>query len=240
MNYFEHIFLTLSYQLVPLLFAMVLHEFAHGWVANYLGDPTAKLAGRLTLNPKPHMDPIGSVLFPIMCLVFQSPVFFGYAKPVPVNFYNLHNPKRYTVLVAAAGPGMNLILAIISGVFLRIILTAEPSLANEIFSLHSPGVPHDATAMFLLPLGKMLVFSIYINVLLMLFNLLPVPPLDGGRIAVGLLPYKQARALSSLEPYGMMIVIVLIAFDGQLHIMSTLFWPIVSLATMAILTGTLG
>ena len=240
MSYLHNMFLMLTYQLLPLLFAMVLHEFAHGWVANYLGDPTARLAGRLTLNPKPHIDPVGTVLFPAMCLLLQSPIFFGYAKPVPVNFYNLHHPKRDMVLVAAAGPGMNLLLAIISGILMRIILTIEPSLGGEIFSLHSSGARHDMTAMLLLPLGKMLLFSIYINVLLMLFNLLPIPPLDGGRIAVGLLPYQQARMLSNLEPYGMMIVIILIAFDGQLQIMSTFFWPLVNLATMAILSGTLG
>ena len=239
MSYLQNIFLMLSYQFLPLLFAMVLHEFAHGWVANYLGDPTARLAGRLTLNPKPHIDPVGSVLFPAICLLLQSPVFFGYAKPVPVNFYNLRNPKRDTVLVAAAGPGMNLILAVISGISLRIILTIEPSLAGEIFSLQPSDARHDMATMLLFPLGKMLVFSIYINVLLMLFNLLPIPPLDGGRIAVGLLPYEQARTLSSLEPYGMMIVIALVAFDGQLQIMSTFFWPLVNFATMAILSGTL-
>ena len=240
MSYLQNIFLMLSYQFLPLLLAIVLHEFAHGWFANYLGDPTARLAGRLTLNPKPHIDPVGTVLFPAMCLILQSPIFFGYAKPVPVNFYNLRNPKRDMVLVAAAGPGMNLLIAIISGVILRIVLTIEPSLGNEIFTLQLSGVREDITAMLLLPFGKMLIFSIYINVLLMLFNLLPIPPLDGGRIAVGLLPYQQARTLSSLEPFGMLIVIILVAFDGQLRIMSTLFWPLVELATMAILSGTLG
>ncbi len=240
MSYLQNMFLMLSYQLLPLLFAMVLHEFAHGWVANLLGDPTARQAGRLTLNPRPHVDPVGTVLFPAMCLILQSPIFFGYAKPVPVNFQNLNNPKRDMVLVAAAGPGMNLLLAVASGILLRIILMVDPSLASEIFSLRSSGISHDMTAMVLLPIGKMLVFSIYINVLLMLFNLLPIPPLDGGRIAVGLLPYQQARTLSGLEPYGMMIVIILVAFDSQLQIMGTFFWPLVDVATMAILSGTLG
>ncbi len=240
MDYLEHIFLMLSYQLLPLLFAMVLHEFAHGWVANYLGDPTARLAGRLTLNPKPHIDPVGTVLFPAMCLILQSPIFFGYAKPVPVNFFNLHHPKRDMVLVAAAGPAMNLLLAIISGIFLRIILTIEPSVTGTMSPLQPSETSHSMTTMFLLPLVFMLLFSIKINVLLMLFNLLPIPPLDGGRIAVGILPYKQARMLSGLESYGMMIVIILVAFDGQLQIMSTFFWPLVDLATLTILSGTLG
>ena len=240
MSYLQTIFLMLSYQLFPLLVAMVLHEFAHGWVANYLGDPTARLAGRLTLNPKPHVDPVGTLLFPAMCLILQSPIFFGYAKPVPVNFYNLHNPKRDMVLVAAAGPGMNLILAVVSGIFLHIILTIQPSLASDIFSFQSSGTPHDMTAMLFIPLGKMLFFAVQINVLLMLFNLLPIPPLDGGRIAVGLLPHQQARMLSGLEPYGMMIVIILIAADGQLQIMSTFFWPLVNFVTVMILSGILG
>tara|TARA_B100000315_G_scaffold259029_1_gene313285 strand:+ start:141 stop:863 length:723 start_codon:yes stop_codon:yes gene_type:complete len=240
MNYLEHIFQMLSYQLLPLLFAMVLHEFAHGWVANYFGDPTARLAGRLTLNPKPHIDPIGTVLFPMMCLILQSPIFFGYAKPVPVNFLNLHYPKRDMVLVAAAGPGMNFLLAIISGILLRIVLTIEPSVANAMSPFQSSGTAHNTTTLLLIPLGFMLLFSIKINVLLMLFNLLPIPPLDGGRITVGLLPYNQARMLSGIEPYGMMIVIMLVAFDSQLQIMSTFFWPLVNLATLTILSGTLG
>ena len=175
---------------VPVLFAITVHEVAHGWVANRFGDATAKLAGRLTINPIKHVDPVGTVLVPGL-LLFLGGFLFGWAKPVPVNFGNLRQPRRDMVYVAIAGPGANLVMAFIWG-FVGFMARFLPEFAA-------------------LPLLYMSVAGLYINAILMLVNLIPIPPLDGGRVAAGLLPASLAQPYSRLEPYGLFIMLGLLA-----------------------------
>ena len=217
---------------LPILIAITFHEAAHGFVADKKGDPTAKMLGRLTLNPIPHIDPVGTILIPVLAY-FMSGFIFGYAKPVPVNFMNLRQPKTDMVWVAAAGPGTNLLLAIMSGLMFRVLLWMNPDLMSH---LQSPGFVTDGSlkAAILVPVVLMLMFSVKINVLLMMFNLLPIPPLDGGRVAVGLLPARPSMALSQVEPFGIFIVLFLILMD-PLRIMSHVFWPMISGITAVIL-----
>lgn len=183
---------------IPVLFAITVHEVAHGWVAWKRGDPTAMLMGRLTLNPLKHIDPFGTILLPGMLLLLHSPFLFGYAKPVPVNFAGLRDPKRDMVLVALAGPLANVLMALIWTFILWL-------------GGHLPG----PLAYLSVPMQLMGQAGILINVVLFLFNLIPIPPLDGGRVAVGLLPAGPSLALSRVEPYGFIILIVLL-FTGVL------------------------
>jgi Zn-dependent protease len=223
---------TLSIIALPIVVAITFHEAAHGFVADKKGDPTARLLGRLTLNPLPHIDPIGTVLVPAL-LFFTSGFLFGWAKPVPVNFMNLHRPKTDMAWVAAAGPATNLGLAIVSGLLFRVLIWLEPDLLASLqFSTVVPD--GDLKASILLPLALMLVLSVQINILLMLFNLLPIPPLDGGRVAVGLLPARSSVALSQLEPFGMFIIIFLVIFN-PLGFWSHFFRPMVNMFTSLIL-----
>ncbi len=173
--------------ILPLLLAITLHEAAHAWAANKLGDNTAKMLGRVSFNPFVHVDLFGTVLLPIMLLMSGAPFLFGYAKPVPVNFSRLNNPRRDMVLVALAGPAANILLVICAALLLHIV-GFLPAMAGD----------------WLL---KNIFFAIQINAVLAAFNMLPIPPLDGGRVAVGLLPDIIARPLSRLEPYGMFIII---------------------------------
>ncbi|MGA3085535.1 MAG: site-2 protease family protein [Thermodesulfobacteriota bacterium] len=188
----------ISIMAIPLLLGVILHEVAHGWVAGKFGDPTARLSGRLTLNPIAHIDPFGSILIPGILILSHAPFLFGYAKPVPVNFNNLRNPKKDMVWVALAGPATNLLLALGCSALLRILMIASPFLESPFLSL------------VLQPLAKMIYLGVIINVALAVFNLIPIPPLDGGRIMVGILPLQAAINYSKVEPYGFFILIGLL------------------------------
>jgi len=187
----QTILYTASVWVMPVLIAVTLHEAAHGWSAWHFGDDTAKLLGRVTFNPLRHIDPFGTVLLPVL-LLFGSGgrMMFGFAKPVPVNFRRLRRPRRDMILVAAAGPASNLLIALISAALLRTI-NLLPVEAQEWMALN-------------------LLNSLWINLLLCVFNMLPLPPLDGGRVAVGLLPPVLGLRLAGLERYGVMIVLVAI------------------------------
>jgi Zn-dependent protease len=186
---------------VPILIAIILHEVSHGFIAYKLGDPTAKMLGRLTLNPIAHIDLFGTVLMPLLLFIFTNGQFvFGYAKPVPINPYNFKNPKRDMAISAAGGPATNILLAILSVLFLKYAVIPA-----------SAFVSGDVAAKVIKPLVMMLTASVTINVILASFNLIPIPPLDGGRVLMGLLPHKQANALGKLEPFGMIIVLILVA-----------------------------
>jgi Zn-dependent protease len=178
---------------LPVLFAITVHEVAHGWVAKKLGDPTAFMLGRLSLNPLKHIDPIGTIVVPAMLLMLGGFI-FGWAKPVPVTWQNLRNPKRDMALVALAGPGANLVMAIFWAMIAKIgLLTAAmiPSVSEPLIYMAGAGI--------------------FINIILMVLNLLPIPPLDGGRIMAGVLPGPISYKFSRLEPYGFFILLALLA-----------------------------
>ena len=185
-----HLIQTVAIYALPVLFAITVHEAAHGYAARHFGDNTAWSLGRVTLNPAKHIDPVGTILMPLMLYLVTSGAFlFGYAKPVPVRFGNLRNPKRDMIWVALAGPGANLVQAFLWGVLLYLLQGAEVS---EPFFL------------------KMCQGGVLVNVVMFAFNLFPLPPLDGGRILVGLLPYRQAELVSRIEPWGFFIVMGLV------------------------------
>ena len=227
---------TLSYVILPLMMAVVLHEYAPGWVAHHYGDDTARSQGRLTLNPLKHIDPFGTIIVPLLCLLAPGGFLFGWAKPVPVNPNRLRNPRRDMALVAAAGPAMNFALAMASGVFLSFLLTIDPTLQANWPPQAEVEPRSDALGMLLLPLVAMSLFSIIINTLLFAFNLLPIPPLDGGRILTSLLPYRSALALSRVEPYGMFILVGLFFLDDRVPIISTFIRTIFQFITGDILS----
>jgi len=196
---------------IPILAAIVFHEVAHGWVAFRLGDPTAARMGRLTLNPISHIDLFGTVIFPLILVIARAPFLFGYAKPVPVNFQNLRNPKRDMIWVALAGPATNIILAFVSFLLLKILISldlpADGSLASTI----------------VIPLIYMLHASASINIVLAVFNTFPIPPLDGGRVLVGLLPEPYSTTVARVEPYGFLIILVLL----MSHLLDAVLFPLV-------------
>jgi Zn-dependent protease len=208
---------------IPVIFAITLHEAAHGFVAMKFGDKTAWMLGRVTANPFKHIDPIGTIGLPLFLLLMSKlaggPTFlFGWAKPVPVNFENLRRPKRDMLWVAAAGPAANLLMALFWGFMIQL-----GALLGETVGL---------------PLMLMGAAGILINAMLAALNLLPIPPLDGGRIAVSLLPFGPSRMLARVEPYGFFILIVLM-FTGLL---GTLMWPLIGLifSFSVLLTGVSG
>ena len=181
---------TIAIYALPVLFAITVHEAAHGYVARHFGDDTAWMLGRVTLNPLKHIDPLGTIVMPLMLYIATSGAFlFGYAKPVPVQFDKLRNPKRDMIWVALAGPGANLIQALLWGIVFYLLQGAAVS---EPFFI------------------KMCQGGILVNVVMFVFNLFPLPPLDGGRILVGLLPYKQALLVSRIEPWGFFVVMALV------------------------------
>jgi len=187
---------------LPVLIAIVFHEVAHGWVANRLGDSTASRMGRLTLNPIAHVDLFGTILIPLFLIVSHSPFLFGYAKPVPVNFHNLRNPKRDMIWVALAGPMTNLLLALGCTLFLRFTI---PALAAA-----TEGSPSSVLIDFFAPIALMARNGVLINVVLAVFNAFPLPPLDGGRVLVGLLPEPYSAVVARIEPFGFIIVFALL------------------------------
>jgi Zn-dependent protease len=177
---------------LPTLFAIVVHEVAHGWMALQLGDRTAQMLGRLTLNPLKHIDPIGTILVPVLLIVTVG-FAFGWAKPVPITWQNLHHPRRDMALVAAAGPGANLLMALGWALLAKLALLLPENIAT-----------------LTQPLLYMSLFGILINIILMVFNLVPVPPTDGGRIMTSLLPPRLAYQYSRIEPFGIPILLVLL------------------------------
>ena len=196
---------TIALYAVPVVFAITLHEASHGYVARIFGDHTAYMLGRVTLNPLKHIDPVGTVLVPAVLFLLKAPFLFGWAKPVPVNFGNLNHPKRDMLWVAAAGPAANFAMA-----FFWML----------IYRLSAPDGALASDGMLLMSRAGVLV-----NVVLMVLNLLPIPPLDGGRIAISLLPHSLAAGYARLEPYGFMIILVLLASNVLDRLMS----PMISL-----------
>ena len=215
----ESLISTIAVWALPVLLAITLHEAAHGYVARHFGDPTAHQAGRITLNPFKHIDPVGTILVPGAILTLSTlfggaGVLFGWAKPVPVDFGRLRNPKADMLWVAAAGPFMNLLMALAWGLLFK-VATSNPDGAYSIAMM------------------RMADAGMQINAVLMLLNLLPIPPLDGGRIAVSLLPHSLAWKFARLEPYGFPILLVLL-FTG---ILGELLWPM--MAVFRVLLATL-
>ena len=240
MSDLSQLFLSISYKALPLLFAIVLHEYAHGWVANKCGDPTAKLQGRLTMNPLAHIDLFGTIIMPLICLMLPGGFLLGWAKPVPIDPRNMTEPRRDMALVAAAGPGMNLALAVFSGLLLAILLWIDPSLSMQDRSENWTESGTSSTTFFLLPIAVMALYSVLINVFLAMFNLIPIPPLDGGRILVSLLPAQPALAIARLEPYGMLILVGLLVFDRDLRVIHTISSTFASGLSGTILSAAIG
>ena len=188
-------------QFAVVLFAISIHEAAHGWMANFFGDPTAKLQGRITLNPIAHIDLVGTIIFPLLLIAMGAPV-FGWAKPVMVNPYNLKNPKRDHMYIAAAGPGANIIASIVT-IIIFIVLKRL-----NIITLMNPGI-----------IALILFYLIVINVFLAIFNLIPIPPLDGSGIIEGLLKGQALESYQKIKPFGFIILIVII-YAGFLDILA--------------------
>ena len=205
---------------LPVIFAITLHEAAHGYVAKHFGDMTAYMEGRVSLNPLRHIDPFGTVALPLILLgltkLFGGGIIFGWAKPVPVNFANLRHPKRDMLWVAAAGPLSNFVMALMWALLVKIGLSLQGNY-------------------FALPLALMGAAGVFFNIIIMVLNLVPLPPLDGGRILVSLLPRRIAWRVARIEPYGFLILILLL-FTG---VLGYVLWPAIG-AMMALVAGMFG
>ncbi|WP_319237433.1 site-2 protease family protein [uncultured Propionivibrio sp.] len=210
---FASIIQTLSIAALPVVLAITLHEAAHGYAARYFGDPTAWLAGRISLNPLRHVELFGTILLPILLYLVNSPFLFGWAKPVPVDFGRLRHPKRDMLWVAAAGPAVNLVMALGWAALLKV---------DTLIPINQ----------FSYPLALMCQVGVGINLALMALNLIPLPPLDGGRIAVSLLPWSLAVRFAGLERWGFFILLALMYFD----VLDVTVWPLVSLLKQTILS----
>jgi Zn-dependent protease len=213
---FAQIGQVLSVWFLPVIIAITFHEAAHGWMAEYCGDNTARMLGRVTFNPIKHVDPFGTLLLPGMLLFAGAPILFGYAKPVPVNFARLDNPKRDMIWVAIAGPGINLILAVICALLIHV----------------ATWLPANVGQWVLMNLAN----AVLINIVLALFNMLPIPPLDGGRVLTGLLPHSLAWRFAKVERYGILILLVLLLvipwvseqFGAAFHPLFLILSPLIS------------
>ena len=215
-----HLVQVIAIYALPVIFAITLHEAAHGYVARHFGDMTATMEGRVSLNPLRHIDPFGTVALPLILLALTKllggGIIFGWAKPVPVNFANLRHPKRDMLWVAAAGPLSNFAMALVWAVLLKI-------------GLSMPG------SYFALPLALMGAAGVFFNIIIMVLNLVPLPPLDGGRILVSLLPHRLAWRVARIEPYGFLILIVLLLTG----VLGALLWPAIG-TLMALVARMLG
>jgi Zn-dependent protease len=201
---------------VPLLFAIVIHEVAHGWMASKFGDLTAKQAGRLTLNPLPHIDPLGTIIVPLLLYFSNAGFLFGWAKPVPINPYYMRHPKDDIIWVSFAGPGANLLTALACGFVIRIIRPVSHYLMSG--------------SSFIIPFAHMLVYGMIINLVLAFFNLIPLPPLDGSKILAGFLPPRYEYKMEQLERFGPFLLfgIILVASFAGIPILSWILNPFVS------------
>ncbi len=204
---------------MPLVFAIVFHEVAHGWVANRLGDPTARDLGRLTLNPISHIDLFGTIIMPLMLFMLtDGRMLFGYAKPVPINPNNFRDPKKGMALSSLAGPGVNIVMAVICSFLLRVVMAGLEGM-----------IPETVWSWFATPVTLMLGYGIIINVVLAVLNMIPIPPLDGSRVVYWLLPERQAAVYYRLEPYGTFILMGLIMLGVLGRIIGPIIQPILTL-----------